>query len=740
MGSKSSEIQRTYCELKELDSCEVYILYRVCRFTCRALGRLRTLTRDTVDLLLWILGEDIHAFGEYIEKSLENEKDQKEFSKKLAICRVDPEDYPHVLNVFQSRIQSHDQKKLMKFCLELLKKREKALEKLVSHRSEVERGLDQISKAFSLSEVESDLYFFLFVVESWDVARTFFYNYLGCNVYSGRKQLAQILGCRRSDIARTTKGTLFQAGILSTNTWGELELSSTFLDALGDPDQGFSIKNLYQQAPHESLELEAHHVEPDVLNHLVGLLENRPVKNSTHILLYGPPGTGKTSFARALAQKIDAMAYEIPAQQDNEMSARRAGLIACLHLENEGKGNLVIIDEADNLLNTEMSWFVYGEAQDKGWLNSFLDEKGTRILWITNQINRIDPSVMRRFSMSLQFRPLDREQRILLWERILRRRKIKRFFSGDDIRQFAAQHRSNAGIVDLAVAQAAQAKVRTKKQARKAISLSLKASETLLARGQEPSKKDDFFSDRCFSLEGLNTNQDLDQIVNKLRAFDRYIRREKNSSTGTMSLLFFGPPGCGKSELGRYIAHELDRELMVRRASDILDPYVGMTERRIAAAFDEAQREDAVLMIDEIDTMLFSRENAVRSWEVSSTNEFLTQIERFRGILIGTTNRAQALDQASIRRFNFKIGFDHLTPEGNEIFYERLLASLVRGQISQKDSRTLRDFRGLCPGDFKVVRDQFFFESKENLTHQALITALGREVELKRQGTAKIGF
>ena len=118
------------------------------------------------------------------------------------------------------------------------------------------------------------------------------------------------------------------------------------------------------------------------------------------------------------------------------------------------------------------------------------------------------------------------------------------------------------------------------------------------------------------------------------------------------------PPGTGKSELARYIAGTLNRELICKRSSDLLDPFVGMTEQNLAQAFFEAETKEAVLVRDEVDSILASRDRAHHTWEVSFTNELLAQMERFRGILIGTTDRLLDLDQASIRRFNFKIGFN----------------------------------------------------------------------------------
>src|SRR3546814_10592706 len=66
--------------------------------------------------------------------------------------------------------------------------------------------------------------------------------------------------------------------------------------------------------------------------------------------------------------------------------------------------------------------------------------------------------------------------------------------------------------------------------------------------------------------------------------------------------------------------------------SDLQSPWLGEMERNLAKAFSQAQREGAVLQIDEVDAYLRDRRNAERSWEVSQTTEFLTQLESFDGI------------------------------------------------------------------------------------------------------------
>jgi hypothetical protein len=117
-------------------------------------------------------------------------------------------------------------------------------------------------------------------------------------------------------------------------------------------------------------------------------------------------------------------------------------------------------------------------------------------------------------------------------------------------------------------------------------------------------------------------------------------------------------------------------------------------------------------------------------------------MERFRGILICTTNRLKDLDEASIRRFNHKMSFDYLTPDGNVIFYAKLLADLICGPPSDKIRNQLRQIEKLTPGDFKTVRDNFLYYPKKELSHQMLLQALSEESRIKNLHKRKrrIGF
>lgn len=469
------------------------------------------------------------------------------------------------------------------------------------------------------------------------------------------------------------------------------------------------------------------------------LLEVKP-ESSTHLLLYGPPGSGKTSFALGITACAGIPVHEILRNDDNSACQRRAAIVACLNLTNIGDGAIIIVDEADNLLNTDHAWQMRGEIHDKGWLNQLLETPGARIVWIVNQIDSIDSSVMRRFAFSIQFKPFNRRQRCLLWERLLSKHSLKRYFKASEIKNLAARHLVSAGAVDLALQKAAECGYRRKKPLQGFIEGALTAHTTLLQKGSTAHGKE--ILPEAYAIEGLNTDADLGQLTASATKFEKVLTQRQSGRPLNLNLLFHGPPGTGKSEFGRYLASALGRNCQCRRMSDFLDPFIGVTERNIREAFEQAEAEEAVLIVDEVDSLLFPRDRAQRSWEVSHTNEFLTSMERFCGILICTTNRFEDLDAASIRRFVHKIKFDYLTSKGNRIFYERLLAFLVKNPMTQSETLRLGAIERLTPGDFSAVARSFSFYSGEKISHHLLVGALEEEVRLKRAwGAGKsIGF
>jgi SpoVK/Ycf46/Vps4 family AAA+-type ATPase len=206
-------------------------------------------------------------------------------------------------------------------------------------------------------------------------------------------------------------------------------------------------------------------------------------------------------------------------------------------------------------------------------------------------------------------------------------------------------------------------------------------------------------------------------------------------------MLLYGMPGTGKSEFIYYLGHVLGKEVLLKRASEIQSCWVGVTEKNIAKAFVEAQERNCILFFDEADTFLFPRKSAQRSWEISFTNEILTQLESYKGIVAFATNDMEGLDHASLRRFKFKIEFSPLTPEGNMHFYNALLKGLLSGEKALTDEgvAAIKSIKNLTPGDFAVVKEQALFIEPSAITHKMMIEALANEVRYKK-ATKAIGF
>jgi len=122
-------------------------------------------------------------------------------------------------------------------------------------------------------------------------------------------------------------------------------------------------------------------------------------------------------------------------------------------------------------------------------------------------------------------------------------------------------------------------------------------------------------------------------------------------------LCLYGLPGTGKTQFAEHLALELGKPILIKRASELFDKYLGESEKRIAEAFDQAEEDGAILLLDEADSFLRDRSRSMHSWEVTTVNELLQRMERFEDIFICTTNLYAQVDVAALRRFTFKLEF-----------------------------------------------------------------------------------
>lgn len=323
-------------------------------------------------------------------------------------------------------------------------------------------------------------------------------------------------------------------------------------------------------------------------------------------------------------------------------------------------------------------------------------------------------------------------------EKYIEKKQVNKPFIHKKIALLADKYEASAGVIDLAVRKSVEIANGKPKDFHFALTNLLSASTQLMANGKINKL---VVNEQNYSLEGLNLNVNIKEVLSQLEMYDNFLRKKLKPQCKTnMNLLLYGPPGTGKTEFSRYVGKHLGRNIMIKRSSDLLDKYVGATEQNIAKVFREAENSGKILVIDEIDSLIFDRSIAIHSWETSQVNEFLTQVEEYSGFLICTTNRLHEIDSAALRRFNHKIKFDFLTCEGNLIFYRKMLDKLAIKQVSQQAVIQVKTLTNLTPGDFKVVQNKYQFYSSNQIQQKDLVKSLVAEVNIKQIHTSKIGF
>ena len=372
-------------------------------------------------------------------------------------------------------------------------------------------------------------------------------------------------------------------------------------------------------------------------------------------------------------------------------------------------------------------------AETKGQLNTVIDENRHTVIWICNsQQDAIAKSSRRRFDYSVLFDELLPETRVHIWENCLKKEKCEGKLPPEFISEASRQYKVNAGGISLAVKNAAALTAADPgKSFVDCVSVFLKAHCALL--GIRKSGDERLEPARDYSLEGLNIKSGIrpERILQVCRNF--LAAKDKPGQSGRdrprMNLLLHGVPGSGKTEFVKYLAKQLGQKLNIKNASDLLSMYVGGTEHLLAAAFAEAEKNNEMLFIEEGDSMLSSRHDAQRSWEVSQVNTLLTEMENFNGIFAVSTNLIQKLDPAALRRFTFRLHFDFLNDAGKEIFYKTYFAPLNAPELTKTDKARLHAIERLTPSDYRNVRQQLFYLEDGELTAAEIIEALRQEAQ-----------
>ena len=239
-----------------------------------------------------------------------------------------------------------------------------------------------------------------------------------------------------------------------------------------------------------------------------------------------------------------------------------------------------------------------------------------------------------------------------------------------------------------------------------------------------------------YDLSVLNTSIPAQEIVEMVQNAIVNDRKSQSNEKG-IRILFYGLSGAGKTNLAHYIADAIGKKLLCKNASDILGMFVGESEKNIVKAFEEAKKQKKILLFDEVDSFFRERSYASQGWEITQVNEFLTQMEKFEGIVICTTNLRNIMDKAMQRRFHIMVEFKALKNEGVQSLLSKYFPQF---DFNEEDIRRISRFQSATPGDFGNLSSRLRFMNQEKVTETYITDELCKMQEEKEFGKRNIGF
>lgn len=401
-------------------------------------------------------------------------------------------------------------------------------------------------------------------------------------------------------------------------------------------------------------------------------------RRGANVLIHGQPGVGKTELIKTLATQLGVPLYAVPvAEKDRSpiSPSRRLTRYRVVQELLDQQPSLVMFDEIEDVMNDE-------EALPKGWANQLLENNPMPGIWVSNSVRWLDSAYQRRFDLIIEVKTSQGRSAQQHYQQLLAKVPVTEPAREHLATQPWMTPALASQLTRLAPLFNARTPLRNERQLAQLLTDRLQAQgvtprgllETQTTEGTAPKMPE-------YRMEWLNTSPSLEHIIKRLQ------RR------GRGRLCLHGLPGSGKTAMAKHLAESLDRKLITAHASSLMDKFVGGTEEKIAELFQRARTEGAVLLLDEVDSLLLSRDGASQSWEISHTNELLVQLENFDGILLATTNLHNSLDRAVMRRFDLKVAFHTLAPTQLRDLLKEVLPSRDQSRLDTMPEQHLASRR-----------------------------------------------
>lgn len=401
------------------------------------------------------------------------------------------------------------------------------------------------------------------------------------------------------------------------------------------------------------------------------------VKPPRGVLLFGPPGSGKTLIARAIANETGAFFFLLngPEIMSKMAGEAEANLRKAFEEAEKNSPAIIFIDELDSIAPKREK--TQGEVEKRvvSQLLTLMDGLKGRghvvVIAATNRPNSLDPALRRfgRFDREIDIGVPDEVGRM----EVLRIHTKNMKLSEDvDLAEIAKQTHGYVGA-DLAAlcTEAALQCIREKMDlidiedetidAEILDAMAVTNEHFRFAMGQtNPSslretvvEVPDVTWDDIGGLEDVKKNLQ-EMILYPIEHPDKFHKFGMQPSKG---VLFYGPPGCGKTLLAKAVAHECSSNFISIKGPELLTMWFGESEANVREVFDKARgAAPCVLFFDELDSVGTARGSSQGDAGGAGDrvlNQLLTEMDGVNSkknlFFIGATNRPDILDEALIR-------------------------------------------------------------------------------------------
>jgi len=401
------------------------------------------------------------------------------------------------------------------------------------------------------------------------------------------------------------------------------------------------------------------------------------VKPPRGILLFGPPGTGKTLIARAVANETGSFFFLIngPEIMSKLAGESESNLRKAFEEAEKNSPSIIFIDELDAIAPKREK--THGEVERRivSQLLTLMDGLKQRsnvvVMAATNRPNSIDAALRRfgRFDREVDIGIPDTTGRL----EILRiHTKNMKLHDDVDLEQVASETHGHVGA-DLAAlcSEAALQQIREKMdlidldddtidaQVLDSLAVTMENFRFALGKSSPSALRETVVEIPNVTWEDIggleNVKRELQELVQyPVEHPEKFLKFAMSPPKG---VLFYGPPGCGKTLLAKAIANECQANFISIKGPELLTMWFGESEANVRDVFDKArQAAPCVLFFDELDSIAKARGGSVGDGGGASDrviNQVLTEMDGMGSkknvFIIGATNRPDIIDSAILR-------------------------------------------------------------------------------------------